>query len=115
MELSRTTQAGFEDGADSPVPLVYPVRDFDEPEAPPRLDRSEILEAAFQIALCGRGPVAIGRRLIVLASILGLEQGGPSKQAVAGECSPAAMVMLKGRVSEELKEELDTILRATRR
>lgn len=108
-------QAGFEDGTKSPVPLVDPVRDFDEPEVAPRLDRSEILEAAFQIALCGRGPVAIGRRVIVLASILGLEQGGPSKQAVAGGCSPAAMVMLKGRVLEELKNELEAILRATRR
>ena len=110
-----TDPAGFEDGTKSPVPLVDPVREFDETEVAPRLDRSEILEAAFQVALCGRGPVAIGRRLIVLASILGLEPGGPSKQAVAGECSPAAMVMLKGRVSEDLKEELDTLLRATRR
>lgn len=115
MELSGTVTAGFEDGARVPVPLVDPVREFDEPEVAPRLTAEEIQAAAIRIALCGRGPVQIGRRLIVLASILGLEPGGPSRQAVAGECSPAAMVMLKGRVTEELKEELDTLLRETRR
>ncbi|MBK8477566.1 MAG: hypothetical protein IPL39_15070 [Opitutaceae bacterium] len=115
MALSGTASAGFEDGTNSPVPLVDPVREFDEPEEAPRLTREEILETALRVALCGRGPVQIGRRLIVLASILGLEPGGPSKQAVAGECSAAAICMLKERVSEELKEELDTLLHATRR
>ncbi len=115
MDDDGTVRRGFGDGTKKAVPLVDPVREFDEPEIAPRLDRSEILEAAIRVALDGRGPVQIGRRLIVLASTLGLEPGGPTLQAAAAECSPAAVCMLKERVSEELKDALDTLLRATRR
>lgn len=115
-DASTAEQWQEADGAEGRDPLdVQDDGDAAEPAAPPELpparatsnpDEAQILRAAIAVCLRGGKPEHVGRRLRVLAALLGLDPRSNRELAQLCGTSPAATCQLTAVLRDALAHEL---------